>query len=171
LEEAGEGLYAVVPSKSDLFMAARPGALFCLRHRTTAQKLHEGSGNGSDSTRLNPLAPYYLVYVHDDGTVRFSFAQPKESMLLLRDLAAGEPAAFEKLCDHFDQRTLDGSDMSHYDGLMRKALASIEHTFQRRAAASLLSGRAALLPTAADVPTSSGDDFDLVTWLVIMDAQ
>jgi len=63
---------------------------------------------------------------------------------------------------------LDGADMDHYDGLLRKALASIEHTFTKRAAASLLSSRGAVLPTAAEVPTSSGDDFDLVTWLVIL---
>ena len=171
LEEAGEGLYAVVPPKSDLFLAARPGALFCLRHRVTKQISADASDKAGDSTRLNPLAPYYLVYVHDDGTVRFSFAQPKQSMLLLRDLTAGEPAAFEKLCDLFDQRTTDGADMSHYDGLLRKALASIEHTFQRRAAASLLSGRGALLPTDAEVPKSNGDDFDLVTWLVILQSE
>jgi SNF2 family DNA or RNA helicase len=171
LEGSGEGIYAVVPPKSDLFIAAQPGAIFCLRHRTPSQKESDASRKSGDSTKLNPLAPYYLVYVHDDGTVRFSFAQPKETMLLLRDLAAGEPAAIEKLCDLFDQRTHDGADMSQYDGLLRKALASIEHTFQRRAAASLLSGRGALLPTTGDVPTSSGNDFDLVTWLVIMETQ
>ncbi len=163
LEDAGEGLYAVVPCKEDLFIKARPGALFCLRHGTGK------NSRPSSSSALNPLAPYYLVYVHDDGTVRFSFAQPKESMLLLRDLAAGQPAAFEKLSDIFDRRTNDGADMRHYNELLRKALASIEHTFQRRAAASLLSSRGALLPPAREVPTSSGDDFDLVTWLVIMD--
>ena len=103
--------------------------------------------------------------------MRFSFAQPKEAMLLLRDLAAGEPAAFEKLCDRFDQRTNDGADMSPYDGLIRKALASIEHTFQRRAASSLLASRGAVLPSAAETPTASGDDFDLVTWLVILDGK
>ncbi len=171
LEGAGEGIYAIVPPKSDLFIAAQPGAIFCLRHRTLSRKPSDPSRKLGDSTKLNPLAPYYLVYVHDDGTVRFSFAQPKETMLLLRDLAAGEPAAFEKLCELFDQRTQDGADMSHYDGLLRKALASIEYTFQRRAAASLLSGRTALLPNTGDVPTSSGNDFDLVTWLVIMETQ
>ncbi len=171
LEEAGEGLYAVVPQKSELFISARPGALFLLRHRSTAQKSLDSSGKPTDSTKLNPLAPYYLVYVHDDGTVRFSFAQPKESMLLLRDLAAGEPAAFEKLCDLFDQRTKDGEDMSLYYSLLQKALASIEHTFNRRAAASLLSGRGEQLPTASEVPKSKGDDFDLVTWLVIMESE
>jgi SNF2 family DNA or RNA helicase len=161
LEDAGEGLYAVVPPKPGV-PAARPGALFCLRHRGAAQ-------SPADAARLNPLAPYYLVFVHDDGTVRYGFAQPKESLLLLRDLAAGEPAAFGKLCDLFDRSTNDGADMGHYDGLLQKALASIEHTFRRRAAASLLSGRGALLPTAAETPKSRGDDFDLVTWLVVKD--
>lgn len=170
LEDAGEGIYAVVPPKANM-PAVRPGVLFCLRHRATAQRSPKASGEPTDSTNLNPLAPYYLVYVHDDGTVRYSFAQPKESMILLRDLAAGEPAAFEQLCDLFDNRTKDGADMSHYDDLLRKTLASIEHTFQRRAAASLLSGRGALLPRAAEAPTSNGVDFDLVTWLIILQAE
>ena len=167
LEEAGEGLYAVVPPQADLFVQPRPGALFCLRHRAAAKKPSDSPDKPASTSQLNPLAPYYLVYIHDDGTVRYSFAQPKESILLLRDLAAGEPAAFEKLCDLFDQRTQDGSDMSLYNMLLGKALASIEYTFQKRAAAALQSGRSAVLPTAAEMPTSAGDDFDLVTWLVI----
>ena len=170
LEDAGEGLYAVVPPNSGV-SAAQAGALFCLRHRASAETQRTTSDKAIDSTKLNPLSPYYLVFVHDDGTVRFSFAQPKESMLLLRDLAAGEPAAHEKLCDLFDQHTQDGTDMSHYDGLLQKVLTSIEHTFQRRTAASLVSDRGALLPTTAEAPTSSGDEFDLVTWLVIQQAE
>ncbi|MDX9792371.1 MAG: helicase-related protein [Kiritimatiellia bacterium] len=174
LEEAGEGLYAVVPPKADV-PAARPGALFCLRHKVGQTFLSAKSTSTQQarmaappSHTLNPLSPYYLVFVHDDGTVRYSFAQPKETMLLLRDLAAGEPVAFEKLCDLFDARTQDGADMSHYDGLLRKALASIEHTFQKRAAANLLSSRSAVLPSSAEVPTKDGADFDLVTWMVIL---
>jgi hypothetical protein len=120
LEEAGEGLYAVVPPKADLFVKPWPGALFCLRHRAAAKKPSDSPDKPASTSQLNPLAPYYLVYIHDDGTVRYSFAQPKESILLLRDLAA------------------------------------------------LQSGRSAVLPTAAEMPTSAGDDFDLVTWLVII---
>ncbi len=173
LENSPEGVYAVVPPKADLFVKAQPGALFLLRHKGStdnpvcAPPTSRQPGMSAPQS-LNPLAPYYLVYVHDDGTVRFSFAQPKESMLLFRDLAAGETAAFETLCDLFDQRTRDGADMTHYHGLIRKALASIEHTFQRRATSALLSGRSAVLPTAAEAPTSKPDDFDLVTWLVIL---
>lgn len=170
LEESAEGVYAVVSPKADSFVQAQPGVLFCLRHRATAGSQAQ-TARSSDSSQLNPLARYYLVYVLDDGTVRFTFAQPKQTMLLLRDLAAGEPHAFEQLCNLFDARTADGADMSRYDELLRKALASIEHTFQKRAAAGLLSSRNAVLPTADATPTAVGDDFDLVTWLVILEPQ
>ena len=166
LEEAGEGLYAVVPPKSEV-PAAQPGVLFCLRHRP-ARSSAGSSTKPLESSQLNPLAPYYLVFVHDDGTVRYSFASPKESMLLFRDLATGEPTAFEQLCDLFDARTRDGSDMSHYDGLLKKALASIEATFQKKAASALTQSRSAVLPSLAETPTSDDSDFELVTWLVIL---
>jgi hypothetical protein len=167
LEQAGEGLYAVVPTGERSGAPVRPGAIFCLRHRPAAKQ----KSSPADQTSLNPLSPHFLVYVHDDGTVRYSFAQPKEAMLLLRDVAAGEAAAFEKLCDLFDQRTADGTDMSHYGSLVVKALASIEHTFRKRAASSLLASRGAVLPTTSETPSSEGSDFDLVTWLVILDSE
>jgi SNF2 family DNA or RNA helicase len=166
LEEAGEGVYAVVPPKPEV-PSAKPGVLFCLRHSPAAGGT-KSPNQQTDSAQLNPLAPYYLVFVHDDGTVRFSFARPKETMLLFRDLAAGEPNAFERLCDGFDSRTKDGNDMSHYDGLLKKVLLSIESTFQKRAAAGLFSGRSAVIPTAGETPSASSDDFELVTWLVIL---
>jgi SNF2 family DNA or RNA helicase len=161
LEQAEEGAYAVVPPKAAQPLA-KPGVLFCLRHRPTAE------GTGNRATQFNPLSPYFLVYVHDDGTVRLSFAQPKETMLLLRDLAAGEAAAFTTLCDLFDQRTQNGQNMAHYDNLLFKALASIENTFQRRAASALLHNRSGLLPTAGETPKADTSEFDLVTWLVII---
>jgi hypothetical protein len=60
--------------------------------------------------------------------------------------------------------------MSHYDNLIHKALASIEHTFRRRAAATLLSGRGGILPTAAETPDAAQGQFELITWLVILNS-
>lgn len=37
----------------------------------------------------------------------------------------------------------------------------------QRADATLQSGRGAVLPTVAEMPTSAGDNFDFVTWLVM----
>jgi SNF2 family DNA or RNA helicase len=165
LESAPPGLYAVVPPDLEKFPAARPGALFCLRRAS------DSLANSSASENLNPLAPHYLIYVLDDGTVRLSFVQPKETLLLLRGLASGHPSAFEKLCDLFDARTKDGTDMSHYDGLARSALRSIEATFQKRAVSALLASRSGLLPTMEETPKADTGDWELVTWLVVMDAK
>ena len=173
LEEAGEGLYAVVPAREDI-PACRPGGIFCLRHRQATEKSPSSAVDASrpaETAQVNPIAPHYLVYVHDDGTVRFSFAQPKESLLLLRNIAGGEAAALEHLCDRFDAVTQDGADMHHYDDLVTKALASIAHTFRRRAAGALIAGRGGTLPTAAQAPNVDQGQFELVTWMVIMPAQ
>ncbi len=169
LEDAGPGLYAVVPPKADI-PACKPGVIFCLRHNGAhaIKKKETADRQAGESAFINPLKPHYLVYIHDDGTIRYSFAQPKESLLLMRSIASGEETAIERVCDLFDSRTADGTDMSHYDGLIKKALASIEQTFQRRAASALLSGRGGVLPTAGETPVADTGEFELITWLVIM---
>ena len=172
LEAANPGLYAVVPPKSEVPMS-QPGALFCLRHRSENRAPAESGDSSEDSEtarRINPLGRYYLVYILDDGTVRLSFTQPKQALNLFRDLAAGLPEAQQKLCDLFDSHTDGGADMSHYDGLIKRCLDSIAHTFSKRAAASLFSGRDGKLPSAAETPNELETEYELLTWLVIMES-
>ena len=57
---------------------------------------------------MNPLQPYYLVYVRDDGTVRFTFAQPKQILEVFRLLCVDRKEAIKALCDAFDVETKDG---------------------------------------------------------------
>jgi hypothetical protein len=59
--------------------------------------------------------------------------------------------------------------MSHYDGLIKKALASIAHTFGKRAAASLFAGRDGKLPSAEETPSELELEYELLTWLVILE--
>ena len=156
LESAELGLFAVVPTDPAL-PASQPGVLFCLRQRDDKRP-----------TEVNPLAPYYLVYVLDDGNVRLTFMQPKQCLELFRTLAAGHVSALTALCDAFDARTQNGQEMSHETRLLDSAVESIKRTFARRAAASLFSGRDGTLPKVSETPSSSAD-LELVTWLVIMD--
>lgn len=157
MESAELGLFAVVPPDPQLPIS-QSGILFCLRQRDDKRP-----------TAVNPLAPYYLVYVLDDGNVRLTFMQPKQCLELFRTLAAGHSSAFTDLCDAFDARTQNGQDMSHATKLLDSAVASIQRTFARRAAATLFSGRDGLLPKTSETPSHS-DDLELVTWLVIMDS-
>jgi len=167
LQAAKPGLYSVVPTKADQ-PVGQPGVIFCLRHRN--QETGANVDRDSDTAKkINPLGRYYLIYVHDDGTVRLTFTQPKQALNLFRDLAASLPSAQEKLCDLFDSQTSDGSDMSHYDELIHKATESIAHTFTKRAAASLFAGRDGKLPTAEETPSELEDEYELLTWLVILD--
>ncbi|MGB6219387.1 helicase-related protein [Haloferula sp.] len=162
LEEAPLGLYTVVRPPDNVRPAVQPGALFCLRRASQADQ------RSATGEKLNPLAPHFLLYVHDDGMVRYSFAQPKETLNLLRSLAAGHPNAFGSLCDQFDAATQGSSEMTHYADLVASALRTIEATFQKRATTSLLSGRDGLLPTSAETVHADDGDWELVTWLVVL---
>ena len=178
LEAAGLGLYAVVPPSADN-LAANSGVLFCLRHRQHGQPPSSSEGRDGDNlvrmrnraaTKINPLGDYYLIYVQDDGVVRLSFAQPKQALNLLRNLAANHPEALKELCNLFDERTKNGSEMGYYNKLASRALESIRSTYKERALDKLLGGRDGLLPSASEVPTNSEDEYELVTWLAILPA-
>ncbi len=165
------GLHAVVPPLKELedrnlFNGAareivRPGVIFCLRHEEAADDDRRKS--------VNPLSPYYLVYVRDDGEVRYGFVHAKQILTIYQALCRGKTAALRHLCEAFDAETGNGADMSKYDRLLKKAVDSIVRTFQKRTAGGLQSGRDFVIP---DKPrqVSGADDFELVTWLVIKEA-
>jgi SNF2 family DNA or RNA helicase len=155
LQEAPLGLYSVVPvAENHLWL--RPGVIFCLRQT--------GSTEGTEA--VNPLQPYYLVYVHDTGDVRYGFANPKQILELMRDLCAGQSEANRKLCDLFNEETQNGKDMSEYSNLLNRSIRDILDKFAKKSMAGLFTGRTATLPSLS-VKAKSADDFELITWLVI----
>jgi hypothetical protein len=60
--------------------------------------------------------------------------------------------------------------MKAYDTLLKKAVDSLAVTFRKRAASGLLSGRGFVLPDAKE-QVHEKTDLELVTWLVIKEAQ
>jgi SNF2 family DNA or RNA helicase len=159
LEQAPLGLYTVVPPASD-YQQIVPGVIFCLKQ----------SGDTSGNEAVNPLQPYFLVYVRGDGIVRYTFAQPKQILEIYRVLCAGRAAPYEALCNLFDTETKNGSDMGLYSELLQKAVESIVHTFKKRALTGLLSGRSGVLVEANKQVTSTSN-FQLITWLVIKNSE
>jgi ERCC4-related helicase len=155
LQDAPLGLYAVVSARKDI-ASVLPGVIFCLRQK--------GETVGNET--VNPLQPHFLVYVRDDGEVRYTFAQAKQILDIFRALCADAPQAHEDLCKLFDEETQDGKDMSRYTELLKKAVPSITHTFRKRNVGNLLSGRGGTL-ISREKQANSMTDFDLITWLVI----
>ncbi|MDD2610730.1 MAG: DEAD/DEAH box helicase [Giesbergeria sp.] len=159
LQDAPLGLYAVVPPHPD-YQSIQPGVVYCLRQR------QEVAGHET----VNPLQPYFLVYIRDDGQVRYNFTAPKQVLEVLRAVCQGQTQAHQQLCDWFDAETQHGQDMQRYNHLLKKAVAAMAAQFGRKNVANLFSGRAGkLLDSQATIQGST--DFDLITWLVIKNEQ
>ena len=163
LEAAPLGLYTCVPPHPE-YKAISPGVIFCFRQ----EYLHGGTADAKPgpSDSINPLHPYFLVYVLDDGNVRFTFAHPKQILDIYRILCSDRAECHAALCNLFDQQTNHGSDMQDYDRLLHKAVESLAATFRKRAAAGLFSGRGFILPNQQE-QVHEKTDLELVTWLVI----
>jgi SNF2 family DNA or RNA helicase len=155
LQDAPMGLYATVPP-DPAYAVIRPGVIFCLKQK--------GDSSGGDT--VNPLQPYFLIYILNDGNVRFTFAQPKQILEIYRTLCSGKKAPYEDLCNLFNQNTHNGEDVSQYTELLEKAVVSIERTFKKRAVSGLFSDRGAVLPEKSK-QVNQFTDFELITWLII----
>ena len=162
LETAPLGIHAVVANDAyeedyRSYASIRPGAIFCLKH----------SGDGSARTP-NRLWPYFLVYVRDDHTVRYTFLQAQHCLVLFRALASNQPNAVEALDATFDRDTGQGQRMEKYNDLLAAALRSIYRTFRDAELKCLARDRGAVLTEKPRKPEPT-EDFTLVTWLVITD--
>ncbi len=159
LEEAPFGLYAIVSPHSE-YQTIKPGAIYCLKQRV------EAAGNEA----VNPLQPYFLVYIRDDGEVRYNFTSPKQVLEIFRAVSQGKTEPYADLCELFDAQTKHGEDMSRYSGLLDKAVAAIAAQFGRKSVGNLFAGRGGKL-VGSQTAIKATTDFDLITWLVIKNEQ
>ncbi len=157
LEEAPFGLYAVVPPHAE-YQTIKSGAIYCLKQRV------EAAGNEA----VNPLQPYFLVYIRDDGEVRYNFTSPKQVLEIFRAVSQGKTEPYADLCELFDAQTKHGEDMSQYSGLLDKAVSAIAAQFGRKSVGNLFAGRGGKL-TDASKQIKHAADFELIAWLVIKD--
>jgi len=170
LEEAPLGLYALVPApgnEPDGYNAPReysqserdiikPGVIFCLSQKEASD------GN----EKVNPLNPYFLVYIREDGTVRFNYTNAKQILEIYRRLCQNQEAPNEVLVEIFNRDTNNGEKMNRYSELLRKAVNEIIQVFTGRQIRMLMGQRDAVLPLENHQPREVGD-FELVTWLIV----
>jgi len=170
LKDSPLGLYAIVPSPGGKFAELpedrnysdakkdiiKPGVIFCL-----AQK-----ANSKSNEEVNPLNPYFLVYIRDDGTVRYNYTNARQILEIYRLLCQGQKAPYEKLCDLFNNETENGKKMDKYTDLLKKAANEIMQVFKKKGYQKLTSDRSAVItPKAKQI--NELEDFELVTWLIL----
>ena len=163
LAEAPLGIYAIAPHQleSTLFnpdaaQVVKPGVIYCLRQ----------IGDSAGNEKVNPLQPYFLVYIREDGTVRYNFTHPKQILDIYRLICEGKKDYIPALCDLFNTETDNGKDMSVYTDLLSKSIAAITNTFKKKNLGMLTNSRSGtLIPQEKQV---DGDNkFELITWLVL----
>lgn len=171
LEQSPNGLYAVVPAPSGkhsdpervtLFNQQwidiiQPGIVYCLKH----EELVDGANN------INPLFPYFLVYIRNDGTVRYSYAQSKQILELMRVLCQNRKAPYEELCKLFNAETNNGANMEVPDQLLKAAIDETEKLFRKKNLSQLTSGSRHAVLATAKAKEENAYKFELITWLVI----
>jgi len=170
LKETPWGLYAVVPSPAGEYgqkihgmefsqsekEIIRPGVIFCLSQKNAV--------DGNEA--VNPLSPYFLVYVREDGTVRFNYTHAKHILEIYRKLCQGRKSPYTELCELFNEETQNGEKMETYTDLLKKAAQEITKIFDKRSNQRLLFDReATLIPKAGQLKGLS--DFELVSWLIV----
>jgi len=163
LEASPLGIYALVPHQleSTLFNpdaaeVVKPGVIFCLR------QLGDSAGN----EKVNPLQPYFLVYVRNDGTVRYNFTHPKQILDIYRLLCAGKNEPIQQLCDLFNEETNNGQDISEYTALLHDAINAIKGTFKKKNLSMLTGNRNATI-VPQEKQADGANKFELITWLIL----
>ena len=161
LRDAPLGLYAVTaPLTHDgVPVNIKPGVIFCLKQIGEAEDSEEGE-------KLNPIHPYYLVHISDEGEVSIGFTNPKRILERFSALCVGKTDHDQNFCNWFNEETDNGSDMTIYEMLIDAALTSIREAYNRKVNDQLDASTDALLPIA-DNQITEKTEFELVTWLVI----
>jgi hypothetical protein len=170
LENAPLGLYAITPSpssenggllnkafKPNELSIIKPGVIYCLRQKNEMK----------DGQQINPLTPYFLVYVYEDGSVKFNYAQSKSILEVFRLLCQNQNKAFEILCDIFNNETQNGSDMTKYNNLLKEATKEIAKLFDKKANTLVTNSNRRATFVTKDNKIETVEQFELITWLVI----
>ncbi len=162
LEALPCGIYAVTEDKAS---AIQPGVVFFLRQQNTPA--------GSSQQRVaSPVHPYYIIYIQDNGTIRFGCANARQALGVFEAATSGRAEPITRLCDQFDRLTDFGKAMGHYDGLLNGVIAHIRQAHADTQTRNLRPGGARdfRFTPAYETPRSAAD-FELVTWLVVLDEQ
>ena len=161
LRDASLGLYAVTaPLTHDgVPVNIKPGVIFCLRKTGETE-------NNSEGEKLNPIHPYYLLHISEEGEVSIGFTNPKRILERFSQLCVGKTNPDRDLCDWFNKETDNGDDMMIYEMLLDTALNSIRKEYNRKVNDQLDASADALLPTVNSQITER-TEFELVTWLVV----
>lgn len=154
LDEAPNGMYAVAKIDESISDIVKPGVIFTLRQVKGKEQ----------SKEQNPLFPYYMVYITDDGEIQLSFLHAKKILDYYKKLCSGKGEVLKELVEEFNKETNDGRNMDHYSDLLEASIENLIGKKQDIGVASLFSkGGTTMQRSLFD----GIEDFELITFLVL----
>ena len=154
LANAPSGLYAIARISDNLRDVVDPGVIFVLRQIKGARQTKE----------QNPLFPYYLAYITDDGQVQANFLQGKQVLDYLKKFCSGQNTVAKDLAEVFNKETKHGRYMDRYSDLLQQTIEDLIGKKQEVGVASLFSKGGTATPQNFDDGMA---DFELVAFLVL----
>lgn len=154
LDDAPNGMYAVAKIDESISDIVKSGVIFTLRQVKGKEQ----------SKEQNPLFPYYMVYITDDGEVQLSFLHAKKILDYYKKLCSGKGEVLKELVEKFNKETNDGRNMKHYSDLLEASIENLIGKKQDIGVASLFSkGGTTMQRSLFD----GIEDFELITFLVL----
>ena len=133
------------------------GVIFCLKQKNSSEL----------SNKINPLQPYFLVYITFNNEIKYTFVNSKKILEIYRFLCLDKEKADSYLYELFDQQTDYGNHLEQFDDLLYSAIAKIKERFETKAFSGLFSSKTFVMPNKEN-QINSIEDFELITWLVII---
>ena len=134
----------------------QPGAIFCLKDMSGKAPMESGYS----------LAPYYMVFVADDGSIQLNFNQPKQILDVLKKECVGFSEPQESIVAEFNRRTQSGKDMRHYQDLLEKAVVAVVGKQQEQGVQTLFKRGGIRLSGDTDRRI---DDFEVVAFIALLE--
>ncbi len=155
LEKSPSGFYAAIKRPESEFVA---GTIFCFKD------IH----GKVDFNASYALAPYYIVYVAENGDVVYNHLQGKKSLDIFKKLCAMNKELDSKSIEALNEQTKNGKDMSAYQHMLECAMQSIVGKSEEKGVESLFVPGGTVLTK----DTFSGiEDFEVVSYLIIKDVK
>ncbi len=154
LNYAPTGLYAVTDIDDSLRDTVKPGVIFTIRQIQGKEQTKE----------QNPLFPYYLVYITDDGEVKLSYLHAKRILDYYKKLCCGKNEVLTELVAEFNKETDEGHNMKKYSDLLETAIQELIGRKQEIGVASLFSRGGTTMQTSLFYGI---EKFELITFLVL----
>lgn len=157
LANSPKAMFAV--ADSDELDDAEPGVIFVLK---------KGSSENEKDIK-NSLDPYIVMYVKNDGSIKFNSLQSQQTLSYFKKLCLGQNHVLNKLVNDLKLETHDMRNMEQYTNLLKKAINSISNNKEKNEIESLFT------PGGTMIDTNHIDDeqnnFEVVSFLIIKKGQ